>query len=348
MIICSRCGRVSEGGWQCECGGPLEIREERGFTPGELNQLTSLWRYQSYMGTEPAVTFHEGYTPLVEIDGIQYKLDFLFPTGSFKDRGTTVMMSALKRAGITDIVEDSSGNAGASVAAYATRAGIQAIIFVPDYASCGKIAQIEAFGARIVKVKGSREDTQKAALSRVGEVFYASHQWNPYFLAGMKTVAYEICEQRNWQPPQTVVIPVGSGSLFYGAYLGFLHLQQSGIVKTIPEMIGVEPELCSPVYNELHTIQGDCEKSVAEGLLVEHPPRMKEIVAMVREHGDLVLVSEEAIRTGLKQALKKGLFIEPTSAVVFAALTQLSRKEDVVCVLTGSGLKAVQELGALL
>ena len=349
MIICSRCGRVHhDGGWLCECGGPLEIKDERAFTIGELEPISSLWRYRSYIGAEPVVTFHEGFTPLIEIETIYYKLDFLFPTGSFKDRGTTVMMSALKAAGIGEIVEDSSGNAGASVAAYAARAGIQATIYVPDYASRGKIAQIEAFGAHIVRVKGTREDTQQAALSRAEELVYASHQWNPYFLEGMKTVAYEICEQMNWQPPNTVVIPVGSGSLYYGAYKGFLHLKQSGIIDDIPQMIGVEPELCSPVYDELHGIQKACGKSLAEGLLVEHPPRLTEIVNVVRNYGDIILVTEGEILRGLKRAVNMGLYIEPTSAVVFAALEKIQVREKVVLILTGSGLKAVQELEELL
>jgi threonine synthase len=300
------------------------------------------------LGIEPAVTFDEGFTPLVNIDTVYYKLDFLFPTGSFKDRGTTVMMSALKTAGVCEIVEDSSGNAGASVAAYAARAGIESYIYVPDYASRGKIAQIEAFGAHIVRVKGTREDTQQAALRKAEEVAYASHQWNPSFLEGMKTVAYEICEQMNWQAPPMVIIPMGSGSLYYGVYKGFFHLYQSGIIESMPRLIGVEPELCSPVYNELQGIEKDCGKSTAEGLLVEHPPRMTEILEVARNYGDIMLVSEEAIMQGLRSALKKGLYIEPTSAVVCAAVDQLAVDEDTVAILTGSGLKAVQELEELL
>ncbi|MBU7032037.1 MAG: pyridoxal-phosphate dependent enzyme [Theionarchaea archaeon] len=349
MIICSRCRRVHhDGGWRCECGGPLEIKDERAFEIGELESLSSLWRYRSFIGTEPVVTFHEGFTPLIEIENLYYKLDFLFPTGSFKDRGTTVMMSALKAAGVTNIVEDSSGNAGASVAAYAARAGIQATIYVPDYASSGKIAQIQAFGAHIVRVKGTREDTQQAALSRTEELTYASHQWNPYFLEGMKTVAYEICEQLNWRAPEAVLIPVGSGSLYYGAYKGFKHLKESGIIDEIPLLLGVEPELCSPVYDELHGIHKPCGKSIAEGLLVEHPPRLKEIVDVVRNHGDIMLVSEAEILRGLKRAVRMGLYVEPTSAVVLAASEKIQEREKVVLILTGSGLKAVQELGDLL
>lgn len=348
MIVCSRCRNVSDGtAWQCQCGGPLERREDTPFKREELVPVHSLWRYQNYLGTEKSVSFDEGFTPLVFLSGHYYKLDFLFPTGSFKDRGTTVMMSALAKRGITQIVEDSSGNAGASVAAYAARAGITAEIYVPSYASQGKISQIEAFGAKICKVEGTREDTRREAVTRAETVFYASHQWNPYFLEGMKTVAYEIAEQGNWDVPDTVVLPMGSGSLYYGVYKGFNHLVESGVIDEFPHLIGVEPESCSPVYNELHGRRKSCEKSIAEGLLVEHPPRLEEIVHTAKKHGDIIVVSEEEILAGLKKAVKMGMFIEPTSAVVVAALEKV-QPSDVVAVLTGSGLKAAEEMRELL
>lgn len=348
MITCSRCGKVSDGtGWQCECGGPLERGDVAPFRKEELTPVHSLWRYQKYLGTEKSVSFNEGFTPLVFLGGYYYKLDFLFPTGSFKDRGATVMMSELAKRGINYIVEDSSGNAGASVAAYAARAGITAEVYVPSYASKGKLSQIEAFGAAICRVEGTREDTRREAVKRAEKVFYASHQWNPYFLEGMKTVAYEIAEQFCWDVPDMVVLPVGSGSLYYGVYKGFNHLLESGVIDKIPQLVGVEAESCSPVYDELHGRRTPCRKSVAEGLLVENPPRLKEIVQAVKTHGDIVLVSEEEILTGLKKALRMGLFIEPTSAVVMAALEKVQPSNAVV-LLTGSGLKATEEIGELL
>ncbi len=324
------------------------MQEDKLFNPRDLNPVHSLWRYQLYLGAERRVSFNEGQTPLVSIGDYFYKLDFLFPTGSFKDRGTTVMMSELSKKGITHLVEDSSGNAGASVAAYAARAGITADIYVPHYASKGKVAQIEAFGAHIYKVQGTREDTRMEAVKRAETTFYASHQWNPYFLEGMKTTAYEIAEQFNWDVPDAVVLPVGSGSLYYGVYKGFNHLWKSGIISRIPHLIGVQTERCSPVYSEVYGAPQREGKSIAEGLLVENPPRLREIVKVARKHGDIVLVSEEEIRTGLKKALRMGLFIEPTSAVVMAAVEKKEPQGRVVVVLTGSGLKAAEEIGELL
>ena len=349
MITCSRCRKEWSGDqWQCECKGPLEVHDDICFEKEGLIPVHSLWRYEKYLAAEKRVSFNEGFTPLVFIDKYYYKLDFLFPTLSFKDRGATVMMSDLVKRNITELVEDSSGNAGASVAAYAARAHITAEIYVPEYASKGKVSQIEAFGAHIIKVQGTREDTRKAALERATSIFYASHQWNPYFLEGMKTVAYEISEQLNWKVPETVVVPVGSGSLYYGMYKGFNHLYESGVITHIPHLIGVQPEMCSPVYNEVCNLHRPCGKSIAEGLLVENPPRLREIVDVAKKCGDIITVSEDEIKRGLKKAVSTGLFIEPTSAVVMAALEKLNPPEKTVAVLTGSGLKAAEEMRALL
>ncbi len=347
MIVCSRCGAPSDGHWKCRCGGPLEVREERKFRTEELRPVHSMWRYEPYLGTERRVSLGEGGTPLV-VDEYCYKLDYLFPTGSFKDRGTAVMMSNLLGQGITSIVEDSSGNAGASVAAYAARAGIKAEICVPHYASEGKIAQIEAFGAKIWKVKGTRDDARKKALERAEKVYYASHQWNPHFLEGMKTVAYECAEQMKWETPDAVILPVGSGSLYYGMYKGFNHLYESGVTSSIPHLVGVQTEACHPVYSEVHDLPRSCGKSAAEGLLVENPPRLKEIKEVIRKYGDIILVSEEEIVEGLKKSFTMGLYIEPTSAVVVAALEKLNPPDGTVVILTGSGLKATDTVRQLM
>lgn len=347
MIRCSICKTVCTGtDWHCRCGGPLEIVDTEKFEVERLENVHSLWRYKKYLGTENSVSFNEGMTPLISVNNHYYKLDFLFPTSSFKDRGTTVMMSYLNEKGINTIIEDSSGNAGASVAAYAARAHIGAEIYVPAYASTGKISQIEAYGAKIVRVKGTREDTRKKAVDRAQHVYYASHQWNPYFLEGMKTVAYELTEQFVWDLP-AVVLPVGSGSLYYGVYKGFNHLVKSGVIDEIPYLIGVQAEVFSPVYAAVNNIAPRKEKSIAEGLLVEEPPRLKDIVDVVKKYGNIITVSEEEIKISLKKTLQMGLYIEPTSAVVVAGLNKLPESQKAVGVLTGSGLKAPSEIKEL-
>ena len=153
-----------------------------------------------------------------------YKLDFMMPTGSFKDRGMTVMVSYLKSRGLDHVLEDSSGNAGASLSAYAAAAGMRCRILVPETASYPKIAQIAACGADVVTIQGSRQDVAEAALAMSAEIFYASHNWQPFFVEGTKTLAYELWEQLGFRAPDNVVVPVGYGSNVLGCERGFAEL----------------------------------------------------------------------------------------------------------------------------
>jgi threonine synthase len=145
----------------------------------------------------------------------------LNPTGSFKDRGSAVLVSALKAAGVEEVVEDSSGNAGASLAAYAARAAIQARIYVPEYASGPKRLQISAFGAQVVQIPGPRSATAEAVQREAKEgIAYASHAYLPHGIAGIATIAFEIAEQLKGSPG-TVITPVGHGTLLLGLHRGF-------------------------------------------------------------------------------------------------------------------------------
>jgi threonine synthase len=149
------------------------------------------------------------------------KLEFMMPTGSFKDRGMTTLITYLKRRGITRVLEDSSGNAGASLAAYAAAAGMGCRILVPETASYPKIAQMAATGADVMTIKGSRQDVADAALRYASEIFYASHNWQPFFVEGTKTLAYELWEQLGFSAPENVVVPLGYGSNVCGCERGF-------------------------------------------------------------------------------------------------------------------------------
>ncbi|MEM9982561.1 MAG: pyridoxal-phosphate dependent enzyme, partial [Bacteroidota bacterium] len=159
----------------------------------------------------------------IEFDNfkIHLKLDFLFPTGSYKDRGASVMISKVKELGIDKVVQDSSGNAGASVAAYCAKAGIACDIYAPKCTSQAKLTQIKMYGATLHLIDGTREDTAQAALEAAQKSYYASHCWNPYFFQGTKTFAFEIAEQMGWKAPDTVILPAGNGTLLIGAYIGF-------------------------------------------------------------------------------------------------------------------------------
>src|SRR6516165_3810240 len=175
MLYCSSCSASyppEAPRWRCHCGASLFFSDGGQFPREALKtRPANLWRYRESLGIRdrvPLVSLGEGFTPLSEANlggrRVILKHDYLFPTGSYKDRGSTVMVTKLREWAIREVIEDSSGNAGASIAAYSTMAGIQSHIFVPDSASAGKLAQIEMYGAKLVRVPGTREDTAKAAL----------------------------------------------------------------------------------------------------------------------------------------------------------------------------------------
>jgi threonine synthase len=322
----------------------------------------TLWRYREALGiNNPSntVSLGEGFTPLVDyaVNGqVVLKLDFLCPTGSYKDRGSTVMISKLKEWGVAEIIEDSSGNAGASIAAYASRAGIRANIYVPTSTSAGKIAQIEMYGADLIKVLGSREDTTSAAFDAAQGMFYASHNWSPYFLAGMKTAAYEIAEQLAWKAPDWIVTPVGGGGLLVGLQLGFHDLLAAGFIQRAPRLAAVQASACDPVYRAWrarleHIPAVDKGPTAAEGISVAKPVHGKAILAAIREsNGIVTTVDDGEVWTALETLGRQGIYVEPTAAAAPAALRKLhqagiiGRDEGVVVMLTGSGLKATDKI----
>jgi threonine synthase len=315
-----------------------------------------LWRYRHALGlpdAAPQITLGEGDTPLVWLPAfgrqLGFKLEFLNPTGSYKDRGSAVLLSFLRSRGVAEAVEDSSGNAGASFAAYAAAAGMKARVFVPDYAAGPKRAQIEAYGAQVVPIAGSRTDTTLAALQAVEQgAVYASHAYLPHGLAGYATLAYELFQQIGGAPG-TVVTPVGQGGLLLGIGRGFASLQRAGLIERLPTLIGVQALACAPLW-ALFAYGPDGlawvseGQTLAEGVRVRHPVRGDAVLEQVRQSGGLMLAVDEPQITPGRQALAAmGLYVEPTSAIVWDALQQAGEHlvEPVVVVLTGSGLKAL-------
>ena len=198
------------------------------------------------------MTLGEGRTPLVrrEIAGqdVAFKLDYLQPSGSFKDRGASVLMTLVKFLGVEQIVEDSSGNAGAAMAAYAAAAGIGCTIYSPDYTPDGKLVQIRLYGAWVEKVSGTRQDTNDAAIRAAATSLYASHLWNPFFGQGLATAAYEIWEQMGGRVPPAVIVPIGSGGYLEGLAIGFRALVRAGYAAEMPRLIGVQADHCAPLH----------------------------------------------------------------------------------------------------
>jgi threonine synthase len=291
---------------------------------------------------------------------VRFKLEFMMPTGSFKDRGMTVMVSYLKSRGIDHVLEDSSGNAGASLSAYAAAAGMRCRILVPETASYPKIAQIAACGADVVTVPGTRQDVADAALRMSHEIFYASHNWQPFFIEGTKTLAYELWEALDFRAPDNVVTPLGYGSNVLGLERGFDELLRNGEIKKRPRIFGVQAANCAPCHAAWRAggdspVPVEITPTVAEGIASSQPTRLREVLHAVRaSDGAIAAVSEAEIIAALAGLARVGLYVEPTSAAAAAGLTQLLASgairhgEETVVVLTGSGLKSSERIGQLL
>ncbi|WP_235494316.1 threonine synthase [Streptomyces violaceoruber] len=241
--------------WCCPvCRGPwdLDFTPARGVAANALaGRADSLWRYKEFLPLDTsAISLGEGRTPLVPLtDTVSAKLDFLMPTLSFKDRGAVMLGELARRLGPDRVVADSSGNAGTSFAAYCARAGLPCTVYVPEGTSAKKTEQIRAHGARLVTVPGGREATARAARAAADEpgVFYASHVFNPYFLHGTKTYAYELWEDLGGRLPEALAVPVGNGTLLLGVALAVAELHALGLITARPRLIAVQAEAVSPL-----------------------------------------------------------------------------------------------------
>lgn len=358
-IHCTNCHRPypeEETPHICQvCGGLYDYTEWPDFDLRRVDRkLPGIWRYRHALGLEeaaPEVSLGEGSTPLVwtKVGGkpMACKLEFLNPTGSFKDRGSAALASFLKARGVTRAIEDSSGNAGASFAAYAAATGIRAQIFVPDSASGPKRMQIEAYGAEIVRIMGPRSNSAEAARRVVQPgAAYASHATLPQVIPGYATAAYELWEQIG-NAPGAVIVPAGQGNFLLGLSRGFEGLKKAGLIDRFPTLIGVQALACSPLW-ALHTYGPSGlgwvmeRETIAEGVRVRHPRRGDAVLDAISQHnGGFIAVPEEAILAGRDQLARLGFYVEPTSALVWNAFEQLRDElpEPIILMLTGSGLK---------
>ncbi|MER3501502.1 MAG: hypothetical protein C4295_08540 [Candidatus Fervidibacterota bacterium] len=354
VLLCDACGRqwllTPERIW-CECGAPLRWASLAQFDPSAIEPREwSLWRYRAMLllpeGIRP-VSLGEGVTPLVSTpDGQSWlKLEFLNPTGSFKDRGACMLVTALKAWGIAEVAEDSSGNAGVALATYAKAANIRCHIFVPSTASQGKIAALQRFSAHIVFCATRQEAAEEVREAVSSGIYYASHTWHPLYLQGTKTVAYEIAEQLDWRVDHrfTIFVPVGNGDLLLGIHLGFQELLSAGVIKGMPRLIAIQALACAPIYAAAHGLSLPLGTTIAEGVAVTNPPRVSQIIAALQAtNGDVVAVSEPAILNAVDELAGLGIWVEPTGALAWAGWTQLGKPPLSVLLLTGAGWKTLR------
>lgn len=372
---CPDCGRtwtLESLAFRCECGGLLDVAPfVPRFEPDEAER--SVFRYASSMppfiggrrsaGTAPwrRITMGEGMTPLLPLDpavpGLLVKVDYAMPTLSFKDRGAAVVVAAALAAGARRLIQDSSGNAGASIAAYAARAGLRCDVYVPDTTSPGKIAQIEAFGASSIRVPGGREATAAAALeaaeagARGRSAMYASHVYNPLFYQGTKTYLFEVFEALGGRLPDTIYLPLGNGTLVLGVACGIDDLLKLGLIERPAHVVAVQAEGCAPIYKAW--IEGAADVApivnagtVAEGIAIAAPRRGGQVLAALRRlGGEVVLAPESGIKAAARAVAARGFHVETTGAATFAAAFARAAEGiddgEAVVPLCGAGLKSL-------
>lgn len=363
-LIDTETGSTIEGAtpiWQSPNGNMLDLSFEAKLNPAVItNRKNNLWRYREaipIVQDNHIVSADEGFTPLLFLDfngkKVGIKQEQLFSSGSYKDRGATVLISHIQSLGIRNIVQDSSGNAGCAIAAYAAMANIACTIFLQTQTAPSKIAQIRAYGAQIKLIDGTREDVAEATKIAAQHLYYASHSWNPFFFQGTKTFAYEVCEQLGWKAPDSVVLPAGNGTLILGCYIGFMDLLKAGIISKMPKLIAVQSENCSPLAQAFYAGQNEyaiCETkpTLAEGIAIAKPIRGNQMLQLVKESlGDFITVTEDEITAAWKDCATKGYYIEPTSAATIAGLQKYIMgypDETIISLFSGHGLKSTDTI----
>jgi threonine synthase len=359
LPICSLCGKkYPESGapYLCTCGGVYDFPALAPYRTEFIEpHQKSMWKFRSVFGLTddaPTVSLGEGNTSLVVTEfgenPVWLKLEYQNPTASYKDRGSSVLASFLASRGVKEVVEDSSGNAGASMAAYCARAGIHARIFVPESASGPKRRQIEVFGAELVSIPGPRANAAGAVTAAVtNEVVYASHAFMPFGLAGIASIAYELVNDLGGKTPGTIVAPLGHGGLLYGVMKGFKALRTAAVVTREPLYVGVQSAGCAPVFaayqNREFTLREAPESdTIAEGVRVKSPVRGEGILHVINGgRGRIMCVQDPELIAAHTELAAKGFFVEPTSALPWAVLKELIGQvpEPIVVILTGAGYK---------
>lgn len=332
-FYCEKCKKeypLNSTSYQCACGGLFRL-------------------YTDSADTVPQdVSLGELETPIVPIkfgkQEIYFKMEHLNPTGSFKARGAKTLVNTLKHLGIDSIIEDSSGNSAAALAAYSAAAGIECTVYVPEDITAGKLHQIETYGAHVRLVIGSRDATAAAAKKVVKEeeLYYASHVYNPLFVQGIKSMAHEIYHQFKDNVPEYIFLPVGNGTMLLGLYYGFEEIGR------LPTFIAVQSENCCPLYNAFKKKRKAPEATytIADAIRVNAPIRIKEmLMAITRSKGEVLTVTDEEIVEAQHQMGRKGIYVEPTAAVPIAGALKYFRKGKpdnyrVVIPISGAGLNS--------
>lgn len=361
QFVCTRCGQRFETtthAASCTCGGVFQLDFEPPAWDASLidRNTWSLWRYRKFFAIEGEhwrrITMGEGMTPTVQYEpGLMLKMDYFMPTLAFKDRGAATLVAHMASIGVKTCVQDSSGNAGNSMAAYCARAGIGCEIYVPEGTSPKKITMIQAHGAKVHVIEGSRDHCADVCRARVFDegVYYANHVYNPFFYEGMKAYIYEVFEELG-RVPGHIFVPLGNGTLFMGVVKALEHLLASGAIDTFPQIVALQSQKCDPFY-QVRTGQievpslANPQPTIAEGIAIGKPMRGEEIVGLMDKHKiEVIHAPEEMILDARAELARRGIFCEHTTAANLAAYRhyceRFGKPEEALLTMCGAGLKS--------
>jgi len=372
MLRCIHCGAefpVYPLRSQCEkCGGTLEFATDLPEA-GKLkfSGMQGFWRYREMLPpVKHMVSLGEGGTPLhkaerlakaVGLKDLYLKDETRNPTNSYRDRAAAFLTSNAIDQGFEALVCATNGNMGASLAAYGAKAGLICHVLVPKVVDVGKLAQMIAYDAVIEESGVIVDDSIRKAATLAKETgwYQATAELNPLVVEAQKTISFEINEQ--FTVPDWVIVSMGSGGTIYSLWKGFRELKELGLTDSLPRMIGVQTEGCAPIVNELTEKSSPkaCNSSTrALAILVGEPLQSDLAIKAIQESKGLALLVSDAeiLAAELQVAKLEGVFAEPASAATVAALKKLkvdriSSDSSVVCLITGSGLKATDVLQAM-
>ncbi len=373
---CIRCGKTYAAVptlTTCDCGGILDIVYDYDYIKTRMTREKlkarserSMWRYRELLPVEEETELpplRVGWSPLYEeprlagmlgLGRLWVKDDGQNPTASLKDRASAMAVAKAREAGATIIACSSTGNAASSLAGNAAAAGMQTYIFVPSRAPKGKVAQLMTFGATVISVEGSYEETfdlSKKAIDRWGW-YNRNAAINPYLSEGKKTVALEIMEQLQWQTPDYIAIAVGDGCTIAGLWKGLKDLYAIGLIDRLPRLISAQAVGCCPLNRAIETGEDWRpmeENTLADSIAVGVPRNADKALMAIRESGGLTVnVSDEEIMAAQKLlGMTCGVFGEPAGVTGTAGVKKLCEagvlgpEDTVVSVVTGNGLKDV-------
>ena len=335
---CPACGArpaITIGRFRCDCGAPLELDGDR-----------AIFR---------AAGSGDARRPLVNDDvagvRVRWALEYVSPTGSYKDRGAAALVVAAAAVGAERLVDDSSGNAGIALAAAGAHAGLSVRLVVPEDAAPEKLRIARALGATVVAVPGPRERAAAEAERDAGDGwFYASHAWSPFFVEGVASLAADLADSLDDEVLASIVVPCGNGGLVLGLDRGFRDLVSAGRLARRPSIVAVQADGVAPLARAFddgaqRAVDGPWPGTMADGIRVARPARGAEVLRAVRESGGrFITVRETDIADAWRWLWSRGLPVEPTSAVVAAALRSEGPRlaasgGGIVGVLTGAGIK---------